>query len=86
MGLCAVIWRFPLRDGAFPMLFRPAQVIVSQCNICAHITIVHYIYISVDCRSNSYFLRLTDEPGKQVRSAIKIKNTSKSHVAFKVWC
>ncbi|KAF3512002.1 hypothetical protein F2Q69_00009255 [Brassica cretica] len=24
-----------------------------------------------------------DEPGKQVRSAIKIKNTSKSHVAFK---
>jgi hypothetical protein len=24
------------------------------------------------------------EPGKQVRSAIKIKNTSKSHVAFKV--
>ena len=25
-----------------------------------------------------------DEPGKQVRSAIKIKNTSKSHVAFKV--
>lgn len=26
-----------------------------------------------------------DEPGKQVRSAISIKNTSKSHVAFKVW-
>jgi hypothetical protein len=26
-----------------------------------------------------------DEPGKQVRSAIGIKNTSKSHVAFKVW-
>lgn len=25
-----------------------------------------------------------DEPGKQVRSAIRIKNTSKSHVAFKV--
>lgn len=25
-----------------------------------------------------------DEAGKQVRSAIKIKNTSKSHVAFKV--
>jgi len=25
-----------------------------------------------------------DEPGKQVRSAIGIKNTSKSHVAFKV--
>ncbi|KAE8687781.1 Vesicle-associated protein 4-1 [Hibiscus syriacus] len=25
------------------------------------------------------------EPGKQVRSAIDIKNTSKSHVAFKVW-
>ncbi|KAL9273123.1 Vesicle-associated protein 4-2-like protein [Drosera capensis] len=24
-----------------------------------------------------------DEPGKQVRSAVKIKNTSKSHVAFK---
>ncbi|KAB8107362.1 hypothetical protein EE612_042059, partial [Oryza sativa] len=26
----------------------------------------------------------TDEPGKQVRSAVKIKNISKSHVAFKV--
>lgn len=26
-----------------------------------------------------------DEPGKQVRSAITIKNTCKSHVAFKVW-
>ena len=26
-----------------------------------------------------------DEPGKQVRSAIGIKNTCKSHVAFKVW-
>jgi len=25
-----------------------------------------------------------DEPGKQVKSAIRIKNTSKSHVAFKV--
>ena len=25
-----------------------------------------------------------DEPGKQVRSAIKLKNTSKSHTAFKV--
>jgi len=25
-----------------------------------------------------------DEPGKQVRSAVRIKNTSKSHVAFKV--
>lgn len=25
-----------------------------------------------------------DEPGKQVKSAIGIKNTSKSHVAFKV--
>ncbi|OAY65574.1 Vesicle-associated protein 4-1, partial [Ananas comosus] len=24
-----------------------------------------------------------DEPGKQVRSAVRIKNTSKSHVAFK---
>ena len=27
-----------------------------------------------------------DEPGKQVRSAIAIKNTCKSHVAFKVRC
>lgn len=25
-----------------------------------------------------------DEPGKQVKSAVKIKNTSKSYVAFKV--
>ncbi|XLU73175.1 hypothetical protein S245_032228, partial [Arachis hypogaea] len=31
--------------------------------------------------SNKLFLLY--EPGKQVRSAIKIKNTSKSHVAFK---
>ncbi|CAE5962839.1 unnamed protein product [Arabidopsis arenosa] len=28
-------------------------------------------------------LKLTDEPGKQVCSAIKLKNTSKSHTAFK---
>lgn len=26
-----------------------------------------------------------DEPGKQVRSAISIKNISRSHLAFKVW-
>lgn len=32
---------------------------------------------------DAYFV-LQDEPGKQVRSAIKIKNSSKSHVAFKV--
>ena len=25
-----------------------------------------------------------DEPGKQVRSAVRLKNTSRSHVAFKV--
>lgn len=25
-----------------------------------------------------------DEPGKQVKSAIRLKNTSRSHVAFKV--
>lgn len=35
-----------------------------------------------------FFLTVTvfseDEPGKQVKSAIGIKNTSKSHVAFKV--
>ncbi|XP_039125041.1 vesicle-associated protein 4-2-like isoform X2 [Dioscorea cayenensis subsp. rotundata] len=29
------------------------------------------------------FLDCEDEPGKQVRSAVRIKNTSKSHVAFK---
>jgi hypothetical protein len=29
-------------------------------------------------------LPCVDEPGKQVKSATKIKNTSKSHVAFKV--
>ncbi len=29
-------------------------------------------------------LLITDEPGKQVSSAIKIKNVSHSHVAFKV--
>lgn len=26
-----------------------------------------------------------DEPGKQVKSAIRLKNTSRSHVAFKVF-
>lgn len=31
------------------------------------------------------FVVSVDEPGKQVRGAIDIKNTSKSHVAFKVW-
>jgi len=30
------------------------------------------------------FVFVSDEPGKQVRSAIKLKNTSKSHTAFKV--
>ncbi|KAJ6333632.1 hypothetical protein OIU77_009491 [Salix suchowensis] len=30
-----------------------------------------------------YFKEIPYEPGKQVRSAIRIKNTSKSHVAFK---
>jgi hypothetical protein len=29
-------------------------------------------------------LLIADEPGKQVSSAIKIKNVSRSHVAFKV--
>lgn len=29
-------------------------------------------------------LPCVDEPGKQARSAIRIKNTSKFHVAFKV--
>ena len=29
---------------------------------------------------------VADEAGKQVRSAIKLKNTSKSHTAFKVPC
>ncbi|KAK4781703.1 hypothetical protein SAY86_015805 [Trapa natans] len=30
-----------------------------------------------------YRYRFEDEPGKQVRSAVRLKNTSKSHVAFK---
>lgn len=30
------------------------------------------------------FACVTDEPGKQVSSAIKIKNVSRGHVAFKV--
>jgi hypothetical protein len=34
--------------------------------------------------SSNYLLIDADEPGKQVRSAIRIKNVSKSHVAFKV--
>jgi hypothetical protein len=37
-------------------------------------------------RANTVYINLliTDEPGKQVSSAIKIKNVSRSHVAFKV--
>jgi hypothetical protein len=31
-----------------------------------------------------FFFFFEDEPGKQVRSAVRIKNTSKSPVAFKV--
>lgn len=31
-----------------------------------------------------YFVGNEDEAGKQVRSAVRIKNSSKSHVAFKV--
>lgn len=30
------------------------------------------------------FVHCEDEPGKQVKSAIRLKNTSRSHVAFKV--
>lgn len=30
------------------------------------------------------FFKYEDEPGKQVRSAIRIKNVTKAHVAFKV--
>lgn len=29
---------------------------------------------------------VVDEAGKQVKSAVRIKNASKSHVAFKVFC
>jgi hypothetical protein len=36
------------------------------------------------CANTVYInLLITDEPGKQVSSAIKIKNVSRSHVAFK---
>jgi hypothetical protein len=31
------------------------------------------------------FVHCEDEPGKQVKSAIRLKNTSRSHVAFKVF-
>lgn len=37
--------------------------------------------------TNCVFLgfNFEDEPGKQVKSAIRLKNTSRSHVAFKVF-
>ncbi|XP_060672638.1 vesicle-associated protein 4-1 isoform X1 [Ziziphus jujuba] len=38
---------------------------------------------AVRCRSDCLVQHFCDEPGKQVRSAIGIKNISKSHVAFK---
>ena len=37
--------------------------------------------LRLDPSSNLYF---PNEPGKQVKSAIRLKNTSRSHVAFKV--
>jgi hypothetical protein len=40
--------------------------------------------ITKSCANTVYInLLITDEPGKQVSSAIKIKNVSRSHVAFK---
>ena len=66
----------------FFLLFRSIQVIVTLDKFFSHDQWALCICIS----SNAYFVCLPDEPGKQVRSAIKIKNTSKSHVAFKVWC
>ena len=42
-----------------------------------------YFFFSIYCLIVSFLLS-EDEPGKQVRSAIGIKNTCKSHVAFKV--
>ncbi|BAT04608.1 Os08g0263300, partial [Oryza sativa Japonica Group] len=41
-------------------------------------------YILLACLWLCLLLIGTDEPGKQVRSAVKIKNISKSHIAFKV--
>lgn len=36
------------------------------------------------CSFLTVIVSFADEPGKQVKSAVGIKNTSKSHVAFKV--
>jgi hypothetical protein len=42
------------------------------------------IQLTKSCANTVYInLLITDEPGKQVSSAIKIKNVSRSHVAFK---
>ncbi|RZB95510.1 Vesicle-associated protein 4-2 isoform C [Glycine soja] len=50
--------------------------------LCLHLWVDKYLY-GQSHRDTCLFCTCTYEPGKQVRSAIRIKNTSKSNVAFK---
>nr|VDD30787.1 unnamed protein product [Brassica oleracea] len=58
---------------------QPAATIPSMSSV-ARSLLPSKRRLKLDPSSKLYF---PYEPGKQVRSAIKIKNTSKSHVAFK---
>ena len=56
--------------------------------ICVLLIIVPACWIHLFLPDDLFFfleiISFEDEPGKQVRSAVRIKNTSKSNVAFKV--
>ncbi|CAK9186394.1 unnamed protein product [Ilex paraguariensis] len=54
-------------------LYFPCTSLPLYCCVCK----CFYTYIALSV------FHLYDEPGKQVKSAIRIKNISKSHVAFK---
>lgn len=68
-------------------------VIAKALNICIYPILYMRAFVSPGCmyyilsETYCYYILSTlfpDEPGKQVRSAIRLKNTSRSHVAFKV--
>uniref|UniRef100_A0A1J3IMW9 Vesicle-associated protein 4-3 n=1 Tax=Noccaea caerulescens TaxID=107243 RepID=A0A1J3IMW9_NOCCA len=69
----------PVVEGLGQNHHQPAATIPSMSSVARSLLPVKR-RLKLDPSSKLYF---PYEPGKQVRSAIKIKNTSKSHVAFK---
>lgn len=79
-----------LHLGFFPLLGPPRisykrftqkyLLIVRMCNVGWF----HGRYVFLRCHDFCFTLSSADEPGKQVKSAVGIKNTCKSLVAFKV--